>query len=270
MLSIGEFSRATALTVKTLRHYHERGILIPARVDAGSGYRSYDEANLERARVIKALRALEFSLGDIAAILEDCDDDADALDFLEQHRTAIGAQLTHLQHVHDSLEHVIRTQKEARAIMNEHSNIEDKTIPPQLVAGIRMRGRFEQSKDGFKRLGRAFGFSLAGKPGMLIYDEEYKEDDADFEVFFPVKKRKEVGEDVAVRELPGGRAVTLVHRGPYDRISEVYAQLLQAIHDRKLRPLSPSREVYIKGPGMLFQGNPEKYLTEVQIFVEPT
>jgi hypothetical protein len=40
-LSIGSFSRATHLTVKTLRHYHEEGLLVPAQVDARTGYRRY-------------------------------------------------------------------------------------------------------------------------------------------------------------------------------------------------------------------------------------
>jgi hypothetical protein len=40
-LSIGEYSRATYLGVKTLRHYHEVGLLEPAHVDPSSGYRYY-------------------------------------------------------------------------------------------------------------------------------------------------------------------------------------------------------------------------------------
>ena len=119
----------------------------------------------------------------------------------------------------------------------------------------------------FKKLGRAFGMGLAGKPGMLIYDEEYKEDDADFEPYFPIKKTKSVDPEIQVRELQSGRALCLIHRGPYDRISTVYGRLLAEVRKRELVPLTPSREGYIKGPGMLFQGKPAKYLTEVQIFV---
>ena len=37
LLSIGEFSRMTFLSVKTLRHYHETGLLAPARIDESSG-----------------------------------------------------------------------------------------------------------------------------------------------------------------------------------------------------------------------------------------
>lgn len=51
MLSIGELSKAAGLPVKTLRFYHEKGVLIPARVE-GDGYRYYDSLNLEAAQVI--------------------------------------------------------------------------------------------------------------------------------------------------------------------------------------------------------------------------
>jgi DNA-binding transcriptional MerR regulator len=89
MFSIGEFSKITGLTIKTLRFYHERGLLVPARVEGGSGYRQYDERNVETARAIAALRQYGFPLDDIAAILRDRSDDADILDALEQRRRAL-------------------------------------------------------------------------------------------------------------------------------------------------------------------------------------
>ncbi len=270
MLSIGDVSRSTGLTVKTLRHYHQRGVLVPTHVDPSSGYRYYDQRAVERAGVIKALRELDFSLDDIARILHECSDDADALQFLEQQRQVIASRMAHLRSIASALDSVIRNEKDAKTMNDTEFSIEDKTLSPQLVAGIRTRGRFEASRGVFKRLGRAFGFGLAGKPGMLIYDEEYKPDDADFEPYFPVKRTKEVDADIHVRELAGGEALCLVHRGPYDRISRTYARLLAEFDRRGLTPRSPSREVYLKGPGMLFAGNPERYLTEVQMVVAPT
>ena len=57
-LSIGEFSKATGLTVKTLRFYHEQGLLEPSSVDDQSGYRYYRPEKIEVARVITLLREL--------------------------------------------------------------------------------------------------------------------------------------------------------------------------------------------------------------------
>jgi hypothetical protein len=42
LLTIGDFSRMTYISVKALRHYHELGLLEPARIDPTTGYRSYD------------------------------------------------------------------------------------------------------------------------------------------------------------------------------------------------------------------------------------
>lgn len=103
---------------------------------------------------------------------------------------------------------------------------------------------------------------------MLCYDEEYREEDADFEPCMPLKREVSVDE-VAVRKLPGGPCVSLIHQGPYDQLSRSYARLIEYVQHKGLVQLRPSREVYLKGPGMIFKGNPRKYLTEIQFPVEP-
>src|SRR4030095_16518395 len=87
--SIGEFSKVTGLSVKTLRFYHEKGILVPSSVDDSSGYRFYDDSKIEKARVIVQLRAMEFSLEDIGAVLGECTDEADVLNYLERQKNPI-------------------------------------------------------------------------------------------------------------------------------------------------------------------------------------
>ena len=57
-MSIGDFSRATHLTVKTLRHYHEVGLLTPVAVDPQTGYRRYGTEQLATAQVVRRLRDL--------------------------------------------------------------------------------------------------------------------------------------------------------------------------------------------------------------------
>ena len=80
MFSIGGFSKITGLTVKTLRFYHEQGVLLPSCVDDQTGYRYYEQSKVETARIIAHLRKLEFSLSDITEILANYDDEADILD----------------------------------------------------------------------------------------------------------------------------------------------------------------------------------------------
>ena len=268
LLSIGEFSRATALTAKTLRHYHERGVLVPTRVDPSTGYRYYDPSAIERARAIKLLRELEVPLDEIRAILAECSDDADALRFLEAHREVVIGRLAHLQSIAQTLTTMIETERAALAASEEQFEVEEKELPTQLVAGIRTTGRFDAAGVLYKKLGRAAGFGIAGKAAMLIYDEAYKEEDADFEPLFPVRKATDLGAGIHVRELAGGRALCIRHRGPYNTSNVAYRRVYKACAERGLRALVPSREIYLKGPGMLFKGNPAKYLTEIQLLVE--
>jgi DNA-binding transcriptional MerR regulator len=69
LMSIGEFARRSRLSPKALRLYDKLGLLRPARVDADSGYRYYEAAQLERARLVAALRQLQIPLAEIEAIV---------------------------------------------------------------------------------------------------------------------------------------------------------------------------------------------------------
>jgi DNA-binding transcriptional MerR regulator/effector-binding domain-containing protein len=263
--SIGEFSQVTGLSVKTLRFYHERGILIPSSVDDATGYRFYDAAKVEKARVIMRLRQMEFSIEDIAAVLGECSDEADILNYLERQKNILQQRIQEDRDIVHSLNEIIAKEKTARRIL-EAGNfaVEERTFAPQLIAGIRMKGKYPDIGAGFARLGKAVGRYICGKPLCLYYDGEYREDDADFEPCFPI--RKEVAVDgVTVRTLPGGRDLSLMHRGPYDQLGRSYAKLLQHANERKLTVALPTREVYIKGPGMIFKGNSKNYLTEIQL-----
>lgn len=113
-------------------------------------------------------------------------------------------------------------------------------------------------------MGKAFGRYISGKPLCLCYDSEYRDGDAEFEPCFPVRKEVVV-DGISVRTLPGVRCLTLVHRGAYDQLGRSYAKILKAVHERELKISLPTREVYIKGPGIIFKGNPKNYLTEIQL-----
>jgi len=92
-VSIGEFARRSRLSVKALRLYDERGVLVPARVDATSGYRYYDVSQLEVARLVAMLRQLDFSLAAIRELLA-----CDAVDAAER----IAAHWREVESAHDA------------------------------------------------------------------------------------------------------------------------------------------------------------------------
>jgi DNA-binding transcriptional MerR regulator len=69
LVSIGEFARLSRLSSKALRLYDELGLLVPAEVDAETGYRWYADTQLERARVVASLRRIRVPLARIRDML---------------------------------------------------------------------------------------------------------------------------------------------------------------------------------------------------------
>ena len=263
--SIGEFSQVTGLSVKTLRFYQEKGILIPSSVDEATGYRFYDASKVEKARVIMRLRQMEFSIEDIATVLGECSDEADILNYLERQKNVLQQRIQEDRDIVRSLNEIISNEKAAKQLL-EGGNfaVREKTLEPMLVAGIRMKGKYSDCGAGFSRLGKAVGRHICGKACCLYYDGEYRDGDADFEPCFPI--RKEIAADgISIRTLPGGPCPTLVHRGAYDQLGRSYAKILKHADERKMKVSLPTRQVYVKGPGIIFKGNPKNYLTEIQL-----
>ncbi|MGH3296402.1 MAG: phosphoribosylaminoimidazolesuccinocarboxamide synthase, partial [Trebonia sp.] len=73
MVGVGAFAQLSGLTVETLRHYHQVGLLVPVEVDDRTGYRRYGLRQLPRARALAALRDVGMPLEDVAAIVDATD-----------------------------------------------------------------------------------------------------------------------------------------------------------------------------------------------------
>jgi DNA-binding transcriptional MerR regulator len=84
-MTIGRFARISGLSVHTLRHYADVGILAPAEVDPDSGYRRYRRDQVRQARLIQALRWIDLPVEDIRSALADASDDAIG-EILRRHR----------------------------------------------------------------------------------------------------------------------------------------------------------------------------------------
>ena len=265
MFSIGDFSRITGLTVKALRFYHEEGLLIPRFVDEQTGYRYYDPSQMETARVIVQLRQLDLPVSEIKELLGDANG-GQVLDVLERHKTVLQARAKHVRTILKSLDQFISEEREARAMSESMFAIEEKILEPTIVAGIRVKGAYRECGAAFGKLGRRYGGLISGKPFLLHYDTEYREDDADFEACMPIQNAKQV-DGISVRELTGGKCVTLVHKGLYEQLGHSYSKILQYFAEKKYEIRVPTREVYLKGPGMIFRGNPKNYLTEIQMLI---
>ena len=265
--SIGEFSRITSLSLKSLRLYHEKGILVPATVDAATGYRYYDESNLERAQSVQMLKRFDFSLAEIKDLLDDCDDESEMLLQLEEKLKHVEGKIDRYQEVSRSIQSIIQFEKESAMEKHTQFEIEERELETILIAGHRMVGKYEDVGKGLGFICKKMGRYANGKPMTLYYDDEYKEEGAEFEPCVPVRKGKDA-EGISVRELKGGRCVALVHKGPYDTLSESYKKIFAYINDKGYNRSGPIREVYRKGPGLIFKGNAKNYLTEIQAMIE--
>ncbi len=101
-LSIGDFARMTHLSVKALRHYHDVGLLEPARVDRSSGYRFYEPGQLAIAQVIRRFRDLGMPIDEVRAVLQ-APDVMTRNEIIVAHLDRMEAQLTQTQAVVTSL-----------------------------------------------------------------------------------------------------------------------------------------------------------------------
>jgi DNA-binding transcriptional MerR regulator/effector-binding domain-containing protein len=277
LFSIGEFSQVVGLTIKALRFYHDEGILLPALIDPQTGYRYYDPAQIQRARAVAFLRGLGFSVADIKDLLSagasgGGDEDRALLAAMQRHKGALRDKVRNLNQIIRQLEHFISQERQAAAMAQATTyDVQEKHLEPMLIGGVRMKGKYSGCGKGFARLGRALGRYIGGKPLLLHYDREYHEDDADFEAAMPLRRQPKAAaaaDGITLRQIPGGRFVCLIHKGPYDQLGHSYARILKFIKERGYTIAMPTREVYLKGPGMIFKGNPKNYLTEIQILIE--
>ncbi len=268
MFTIGEFSIITRLPVKTLRYYHDEGILMPDYIDEDSGYRYYRESSARRAAVIALLRGMNFPIAEIRVILSEFTEDAQMVDILLSQREKIESAIGRFKTINASIDAIVREIRSNEMNAEKYSyNIEEKILEDMIFAGKRFKGKYSDVGGVFGTAARSIGKWIAGKPMSLYHDGEYREGDADIEAGFPVSKTVRTP-DLECRILPGGRAVTLMHRGPYEKLGPGYTKILAHLETKGLSMDLPTREVYHKGPGVFFRGNPNNYLTEIQIPVK--
>ncbi len=103
-LRIGELARRTGVTVRTLHHYHDIGLLAPA-TRSGSGHRLYGEDQVRRLQQIVSLRDLGLSLGEIRTSL--ADQECSLAIVLQQHVDRLQTQIEHQRALCLRLSHLL-------------------------------------------------------------------------------------------------------------------------------------------------------------------
>lgn len=115
-LRVGELARRTGVSVRTLHHYEEIGLLAPvARTDAG--YRLYGEAEIVRLQQVRSLRQLGFGLGQIRELLRQRD--YSPLEVIDLHLLRLRQQILDRQHLVCRLEGIAATLRSQGAVSVE-------------------------------------------------------------------------------------------------------------------------------------------------------
>src|SRR4249920_3301925 len=96
LVSIGDFSRMTHLSIEALRFYHDQGLLEPARIDPATGYRLYEAAQVPVAQVIRRFRDLDMPLDQVKAVLQAPDLETRTKEIIA-HLNAMESKLAELQ-----------------------------------------------------------------------------------------------------------------------------------------------------------------------------
>lgn len=264
---IGDFSIISRLSVKTLRYYHECGLLEPAFIDETSGYRYYDQNCLERVKIINKLKELDFPLREIKEILEHCQDDSELISYTIKKSEEIQEKIERYNQIQKKLAVFIQqTRQVGEEKIQLSSEIIIKEIPEMLIASIRFKGKYQDISQAFNNLFKNYGRYCCGAPFSLYYDNDYKEDDAEIEACIPVRTAVE-NEVVQCRRLPGGKGATVIHKGPYENLGQSYQLLLDYFNENQRQMQIPYREVYLKGPGMILSRSPKKFVTEIQMLL---
>jgi DNA-binding transcriptional MerR regulator len=273
MFSIGDFARLGRVSVRMLRHYDALGLLPPAHVDALTGYRSYDAAQLSLLNRIVALKDLGFTLQQVQSILDDkvSTDELRGMLRLRQAelQTEISAQTARL------------TQVEARLRIIESEgampvdDVQIKRIPPVRVAELTATAAsFEPESITpvigplyerlYAQLGGA-GLTPAG-PGIAYYEHGAGGDGAVVvHAAVPVNADPGGPHGLAITDLPAiEHAATIVHHGPMDDVLPTLQTLAHWIDGNGYRSVGFNREFYIE----YGCGDPADWTTELQEPVE--
>jgi effector-binding domain-containing protein len=270
MIRIGDFSRLSRVSIKTLRYYDEMGLFKPIEVDRFTGYRYYSASQLPRLNRILALRDLGLSLEQIAQVLDEGVSPEQLRGMLRLKRAELQ------QHIADEQERLARVEARLNTIELEDTmpdyDVVIKQIELQLVAGAR------DTLSSYPEIGRLFdevygylarhGVSGPGLIGAAIWhDDEFKTRDIDGEAAVFLKKSLPESERVKIYKLPGATMASVIHKGAFNKFSQAYEAVLHWGEANGYKIAGPNREVYLYCTQPVRQDD-DSYVTEIQFPVE--
>lgn len=246
LMSIGLFSRASLLSIKALRAYHEADILVPAEVDPRTGYRAYHVAQLTDAAVVRRLRSLDLPLAQVRAVLQASDPDV-TRKVLAEHARVMEGRL-------DEVTRVVAELQDSVELPTTHTPVHVRTEP--LTFALAVTGRAVES-DYPAFLGGAFAELGAeverlgvvpNGPSSALFPPEITGDPDDVVAFLPtpasVPDAATAGR-VLPLTLANCEVAVAVHIGPYETIGDTYRQVGAWVALNAIPADQPVREQYL-------------------------
>ena len=268
-LKIGEFSKMMQVTVKTLRHYEQRGLLTPDEVDEWTGYRYYNIAQMQRLGTIRGLQRQGFSLEEIKGVLED-----------GSHMPSIELLTQKIEETEQQLQMLMERRNQLLKWMDSHKQINTmekfstKPLPEIIVASHReiipdysALGMLCVTKIGpeMQRLG-----CKCPPPGYCFtieHQQEHHSENIDIEYCEQVEEMGEDSDIIQFKHLPAvEKALCMKHIGPYERFYESYTQAFSYMEEQGYKMAGHPRICYIDGAWN--QDDPEQWLSIIQIPIE--
>jgi DNA-binding transcriptional MerR regulator len=226
LLPIGMFSRASSLSIKTLRAYHEAGIIVPAQVDPQTGYRAYTTDQLADASIVQRLRALDLPLQKVREVLHGRDPDLTRR-ILASHHVTMQARLAETERIVAELQSGVAPVTHTPVHIRFEAASDTVRIAGEVTAaelGVWLGWAFDRLSTVLEHVGVA----PAG-PTAALYSAEIVDDGPEHvEAFIPVDGPFVVPDrerEMSIGEVPAARVAVLVHAGDYDSLGDTYRAL---------------------------------------------
>jgi DNA-binding transcriptional MerR regulator len=244
-VTIGDFSRASHLTVKTLRHYHEVGLLEPSEVDPDNGYRYYSEDQIPLAQVIRRLRGLQMPVADVKSVLAAPDSDARNR-LIVEHLDCLERELAQTREAVGELRDLLEPEA-------PHA-IERRTVEATPAIGIQQTvdrdDLFSWWQGALGELHatlRAQSLIASGPPGGVYASDLFQHSRGQATVFIPTGGSvKPIGRVVSLL-IPGAELAVTRHYGSLSDIDLTYGQLGAYVMRHEISVDGPVRENYLRG-----------------------
>jgi DNA-binding transcriptional MerR regulator len=244
LLTIGEFSRVTHLSVKALRHYDDVGLLEPADVDASSGYRRYAAAQVPIAHVIRRFRDLDMPLEQIRAVLQATDpEDRDK------------AIISHLQHMETVLEQTQTTVASLRQLLEGKAAtlpVEFRSVPASPAIAIRGNVEWDDIEHwlvaAVVELNEVLtpnNHARSGPDAALFSAEVFEAHFGEVVAHIPITAAVPVTGRAEIIEIPAADLAVTLHQGPFSDLDKAYGALGTFIAERAIGAPGPIREHYL-------------------------